>query len=101
MNQVNLAAWGQDIPLFVRLLAAEVAASNKTKVDQPLTGFRRDHQSVISRMKALHANPVGLQVAGGGVENAQTVGQRRSQDFQRITASGGEHERSPGCSSRG
>ena len=46
MNQVNLAAWGQDVPLFVRLLAAEVAASNKTKASQRI-GMSRTAVSLI------------------------------------------------------
>jgi hypothetical protein len=31
MTQVDLSKWGQQPPLFVRLLAAEVAATNRTK----------------------------------------------------------------------
>jgi len=43
---VNLSAWGPEPPLFVRLLAAEVAASNKTKASQRI-GMSRTAVSLI------------------------------------------------------
>lgn len=46
MNQVNLSAWGNEVPLFVRLLAAEVAVSNKTKAAQRI-GMSRTAVSLI------------------------------------------------------
>jgi hypothetical protein len=43
---VSLAAWGPEPPLFVRLLAAEVAVSNKTKASQRI-GMSRTAVSLI------------------------------------------------------
>lgn len=46
MNQINLSAWGPEPPLFVRLLAVEVAASNKTLAGQRI-GMSRTAVSLI------------------------------------------------------
>lgn len=60
MNQVDLSAWGNEVPLFVRLLAAEVAASNKTKASQRI-GMSRTAVSLI--LSNRYASP-----STGGVE---------------------------------
>ena len=60
MNQVNLAAWGQDAPLFVRLLAAEVAATNKTKASQRI-GMSRTAVSLILSNRYASPSTAGVE----------------------------------------
>jgi len=46
MTAVDLSAWGEQPPLFVRLLALEAAASNKTKAGERI-GMSRTAVSLI------------------------------------------------------
>lgn len=60
MNQVNLSAWGHDAPLFVRLLAAEVAASNKTKAGERI-GMSRTAVSLILANRYASPSTAGVE----------------------------------------
>ena len=60
MNQVNLSAWGNEVPLFVRLLAAEVAASNKTKASQRI-GMSRTAVSLILSNRYASPSTAGVE----------------------------------------
>lgn len=55
-----LAAWGPEPPLFVRLLAAEVAASNKTKASQRI-GMSRTAVSLILANRYASPSTAGVE----------------------------------------
>lgn len=57
---VELAAWGAEPPLFVRLLAAEVAASNKTKASQRI-GMSRTAVSLILANRYASPSTAGVE----------------------------------------
>lgn len=57
---VELAAWGTEPPLFVRLLAAEVAASNKTKASQRI-GMSRTAVSLILANRYASPSTAGVE----------------------------------------
>lgn len=56
----NLAAWGPEPPLFVRLLAAEVAVSNKTKASQRI-GMSRTAVSLILANRYASPSTAGVE----------------------------------------
>jgi len=57
---VSLAAWGPEAPLFVRLLAAEVAVSNKTKAGQRI-GMSRTAVSLILANRYASPSTAGVE----------------------------------------
>lgn len=57
---VSLAAWGPEPPLFVRLLAAEVAVSNKTKASQRI-GMSRTAVSLILSNRYASPSTAGVE----------------------------------------
>ncbi len=57
---VSLAAWGSEAPLFVRLLAAEVAVSNKTKAGQRI-GMSRTAVSLILANRYASPSTAGVE----------------------------------------
>lgn len=60
MTQVNLSPWGQKPPLFVRLLAAEVGASNRTKTAARI-GMSRTAVSLILSNKYPSPRTIGVE----------------------------------------
>lgn len=60
MKQVNLSAWGNEVPLFVRLLASEVAASNKTKASQRI-GMSRTAVSLVLANRYASPSTAGVE----------------------------------------
>lgn len=57
---VNLSAWGDEPPLFVRLLAAEVAASSKTKASQRI-GMSRTAVSLVLANRYASPSTAGVE----------------------------------------
>ncbi|MCF6763801.1 MULTISPECIES: hypothetical protein [Pseudomonas] len=56
----QIAAWGPEPPLFVRLLAAEVAASNKTKASQRI-GMSRTAVSLVLANRYASPSTAGVE----------------------------------------
>lgn len=60
MNQVDLSAWGSEPPLFVRLLAAEVGVSNRTRAAERV-GISRTAVSLILVNKYSSPSTAGVE----------------------------------------
>ena len=60
MTQVDLSKWGQQPPLFVRLLAAEVAATDRTKAAARI-GMSRTAVSLILANKYTSPSTAGVE----------------------------------------
>ncbi len=60
MSHVDLSAWGSEPPLFVRLLAAEVAASDRTRTGSRI-GMSRTTVSLILANKYSSPSTAGVE----------------------------------------
>lgn len=60
MNQIDLSAWGSEPPLFVKLLAAEVGASNRTRAAERV-GISRTAVSLILVNKYSSPSTAGVE----------------------------------------
>ena len=58
--KLELAAWGAEPPLFVRLLAAEVAATNQTKASQRI-GMSRTAVSLVLANRYASPSTAGVE----------------------------------------
>lgn len=60
MTQVDISAWGNEPPLFVRLLAAEVGASNRTRAAERV-GISRTAVSLVLVNKYSSPSTAGVE----------------------------------------
>jgi hypothetical protein len=60
MNQIDLSAWGSEPPLFVKLLAAEVGVSNRTRAAERV-GISRTAVSLILVNKYSSPSTAGVE----------------------------------------